>query len=58
MAQDRLISEPGKNIKEELNSAIQAEEAKLKSLTTERERLRETAGAKEKQMQMWNDVLS
>ncbi|CAK9826991.1 Intraflagellar transport protein 81 homolog [Anthophora retusa] len=56
--EDPLVSDPGKSIKEELNSAIQAEEAKIKSLILEKEHLKNTIVLREKQMQMWNDVLS
>ncbi|CAD1475833.1 unnamed protein product, partial [Heterotrigona itama] len=58
MAKDPVISDPGKKIKEELNSAIQAEETKLKNLMLEKERLKQTIVVNEKQTQMWNDVLS
>lgn len=57
-AEDPTISDPGKRIKEELNSAIQGEEAKIKELTAEKERLMETIGVNEKQIQMWNDLLA
>ncbi|XP_017881451.1 intraflagellar transport protein 81 homolog [Ceratina calcarata] len=56
--EDPTISDPGKRIKEELNSAIQAEETTIKELTTEKERLKETIGVNEKQTQMWNDLLT
>ncbi|XP_043517401.1 intraflagellar transport protein 81 homolog isoform X2 [Frieseomelitta varia] len=56
--EDPTISDPGKKIKEELNSAIQAEETKLKNLMLEKERLKQTTVVNEKQTQMWNDVLS
>ncbi|KAK9305699.1 hypothetical protein QLX08_003445 [Tetragonisca angustula] len=56
--EDPAISDPGKKIKEELNSVIQAEEAKLKNLMLEKERLKQTTVVNEKQTQMWNDVLS
>lgn len=56
--EDPIISDPGKKIKEELNSAIQAEETKLKNLMLEKERLKQTTAVNEKQTQMWNDVLS
>ncbi|KOC64407.1 Intraflagellar transport protein 81 like protein [Habropoda laboriosa] len=56
--EDPSVSDPGKSIKEELNSTIQAEEAKIKSLMLEKEHLKDTVISKEKQMQMWNDVLS
>ena len=56
--QDPTISDPGKKIKEELNSAIQAEETKLKNLMLEKEHLKQTIVVNEKQTQMWNDILS
>ncbi|XP_068986537.1 intraflagellar transport protein 81 homolog [Bombus flavifrons] len=56
--EDPTVSDPGKKIKEELNSAIQAEETKLKNLTMEKERLKEISVVNEKQTQMWNDILS
>ncbi|XP_076757154.1 intraflagellar transport protein 81 homolog [Xylocopa sonorina] len=55
--EDSTISEPGKKIKEELNSAIENEEKKLKILTMEKERLQETIAINQKQTQMWNDIL-
>ncbi|XP_034185123.2 intraflagellar transport protein 81 homolog isoform X1 [Osmia lignaria lignaria] len=57
-AEDSKISDPGKKLKEELNSAIVSEEAKIKSLLTEKDRLKEIVAVKEKQTQMWSDILS
>ncbi|XP_076684112.1 intraflagellar transport protein 81 homolog [Andrena cerasifolii] len=57
-SEDPSISDPAKRIKEELNSVIQSEEAKIRSLKLEREQLKETVAVKEKQTQMWNDILS
>ena len=57
-SEDPSISDPAKRIKEELNSVIQSEEAKIRGLKLEREQLKETVAVKEKQTQMWNDILS
>ncbi|XP_043258897.1 intraflagellar transport protein 81 homolog [Colletes gigas] len=56
--EDPSVSNPGKNLKEELNAAIRAEETKIKNLTLEREQLKESSTIQEKQAQMWNDILS
>ncbi|XP_012144783.1 intraflagellar transport protein 81 homolog isoform X2 [Megachile rotundata] len=56
--EDSTISDPGKKLKEELNNVVLSEEAKLKSLMIEKDRLKEFVAVKEKQIQMWNDILS
>lgn len=56
--ENSTVSDPGKKLKEELNSIVLSEEAKIKSLVIEKDRLKEFIAEKEKQIQMWNDILS
>ncbi|XP_076233485.1 intraflagellar transport protein 81 homolog isoform X2 [Calliopsis andreniformis] len=55
--EDPTISNPGKGIKDELKSAIQSKEVDIKNLALEKEELKETATTKEKQTQIWSDIL-
>nr|XP_033337740.1 intraflagellar transport protein 81 homolog [Megalopta genalis] len=56
--EDPNSSDPGARIREELNAAIKAEESKMKVSASEKEELMKTNAVQERQVQMWDDIVS
>ncbi|XP_078040651.1 intraflagellar transport protein 81 homolog [Augochlora pura] len=56
--EDPNSSNPGARIREELNTAIKAEESKMKVSVLEKEELIKTSAVQVRQVQMWDDIAS